>query len=403
MNTNLLSRKSPSSAPAEPPPIPWQRKRTRRAVVKVVVGLVVVFLLIAGIKAWQIMTLVSAGKSMVPPPTTVTSATVQKGDWQPTLTAVGSINPVQGAMISAELPGTVAAINFQSGTLVKKGDILLKLDASVEQAQLRAAEAEAELAKADFERARDLATRKVISPAELDAASSKYEQRKAVVENIQSVIAKKEIRAPFDGAAGIRTVNPGEMVTIGRALVTLQALDQVFFDFALPQQQLAEVKPDLAVKVTTDVFPGREFEGKLTAVNSAVDPVTRNVALQATLDNADHTLRPGMFGRVKVFLPQSNPTLFIPATAVSYAPYGNSVFVIDKKHDDKTGKDSLVLRQQFIRTGETRGDFVAVTDGLKEGDAVVSVGVFKLRNGMDVVVDNTLQPKSEMNPKPADA
>jgi membrane fusion protein (multidrug efflux system) len=403
MNTNLLSRKSPSSAPVAPPPIPWQRKRTRRAVVKVVMGLVAIFLIIAGIKAWQIMTLVSAGKKMVPPPTTVTSSTVQKADWQPTLTAVGSINPVQGAMISAELPGTVAEINFQSGTLVKKGDILLKLDASVEQAQLRAAEAEAELAKADFERARDLAARKVISPAELDAASSKYEQRKAVVENIQSVIAKKEIRAPFDGAAGIRTVNPGEMVTVGRALVTLQALDQVFFDFALPQQQLAEVKPDLAVKVTTDVFPGREFEGKLTAVNSAVDPVTRNVALQATLDNADHTLRPGMFGRVKVFLPQSNPTLFIPATAVSYAPYGNSVFVIEKKHDDKTGKDSLVLRQQFIRTGETRGDFVAVTDGLKEGDAVVSIGVFKLRNGMDVVVDNTLQPKSEMDPKPVDA
>jgi len=403
MNTNLLSRKSPSSAPAAPPPIPLQKRRTRRAVIKVVAGMVAVFLLIAGVKVWQIMTLVSAGKKMVPPPTTVTSSPVQKGNWQPTLTAVGSINPVQGAMISAELPGTVAEINFQSGTLVKKGDILLKLDASAEQAQLRAAEADAELAKADFERARDLATRKVISPAELDAASSKYEQRKAVVENIQSLIAKKEIRAPFDGAAGIRTVNPGEMVTIGRALVTLQALDQVFFDFALPQQQLAEVKPDLSVKVTTDVFPDREFEGKLTAVNSAVDPVTRNVALQATLDNADHTLRPGMFGRVKVFLPQSNPTLFIPATAVSYAPYGNSVFVIDKKHDDKTGKDSLVLRQQFIRTGETRGDFVAVKDGLKEGDAVVSIGVFKLRNGMDVVVDNTLQPKSEMNPKPADS
>ena len=401
MNTNLLSPRSPSSAPVTTA-VP-KRRGVAGAVFKVVAGLVAVFLLIAGIKVWQIMTLVSAGKKMVPPPTTVTSAAVQKGDWQRTLTAVGSINPVQGAMISAELPGTVAEINFQSGTLVKKGDVLVKLDASAEQAQLRAAAADAELAKADFERARDLATRKVISPAELDAASSKYEQRKAVVENIQSVIAKKEIRAPFDGAAGIRTVNPGEMVTIGRALVTLQALDQVFFDFALPQQQLAEVKPDLAVKVTTDVFPGREFEGKLTAVNSAVDPVTRNVALQATLDNADHMLRPGMFGRGKVFLPQTNPTLFIPSMAVSYAPYGNSVFLIEKKRDDKTGKESLILRQQFIRTGETRGDFVAVTEGLKEGDELVSTGVFKMRNGMDVVVDNKLQPKMEMNPKPADA
>ena len=401
MNTNLLSHRSRSSAPVTSAPAP--KKRTRSAVFKVVAGLVAIFLLIAGIKVWQIMTLVSAGKKMVMPPTTVTSSPVQKGDWQPTLTAVGSINPVQGAMISAELPGTVSEINFQSGTLVKKGDILLKLDASAEQAQLRAAEAEAELAKTDLERARDLAARKVISSAEMDATAAKYEQKKAVAENIQSIIAKKEIRAPFDGAAGIRTVNPGEMVPVGRALVTLQALDRVFFDFALPQQQLSEVKPDLSVKVRTDVFPDREFDGKLTAINSAVDPVTRNVALQATLDNPDHTLRPGMFGRVKVLLPTTKPTLFIPATAISYAPYGNSVFIIEKKHDDKTGKDSLILRQQFIRTGETRGDFVSVTEGLNEGDSVVGIGVFKLRNGMDVVVDNTLQPKAEMNPKPTDA
>ncbi|HYJ04638.1 MAG TPA: efflux RND transporter periplasmic adaptor subunit [Chthoniobacterales bacterium] len=401
MNTNLLSPRSPSSAPVTSA-VP-QRRNLRGAVFKVVIGLVAVFLLIAGIKVWQIMTLVAAGKKMVPPPTTVTSSPVQKGDWQPTLTAVGSINAVQGAIISAELAGTVIEINFQSGTTVKKGDVLIKLDASAEQAQLRSAQADAELAKADFERAKDLANRKVISAAELDAASSKYTQKQAAVENIQSIIDKKEIRAPFDGAAGIRTVNPGQMVNVGHALVSLQALDQVFVDFALPQQQLAEVKADLAVKVTTDAMPGREFDGELTAVNSSVDPVTRNVALQATVENADHALRPGMFGRVKVFLPQSNPTLFIPATAVSYAPYGNSVFLIEKKRDDKTGQESLILRQQFIRTGETRGDFVAVTEGLKEGDSVVSIGVFKLRNGMDVVVDNTLQPKAELNPKPADA
>ena len=401
MNTNLLSRKSPSSAPVTSA-LP-QKKRTRRAVFKVVAGLVAVFLLIAGIKVWQIMTLISSGKKMTPPPTTVTSTPVEKGDWQPMLTAVGSINPVQGAMISAELAGTVSEINFQSGTLVKKGDVLLKLDASAEQAQLRSAQAEADLAKADLDRAHDLATRKVISQAEHDSASSKYAQKKAAVENIQSVIDKKEIRAPFDGAAGIRTVNPGEMVTVGRALVSLQALDQVFFDFALPQQQLGDVKSDLPVKVTTDAIPDREFDGKLTAINSSVDPATRNVSLQATVDNADHALRAGMFGRIKVLLPQTKPTLFIPATAVSYAPFGNSVFVIEKKHNDKTGKDSLLLRQQFIRTGETRGDFVAVTEGLKEGDAVVSTGVFKMRNGMDVVVDNSLQPKAELNPKPSDS
>jgi membrane fusion protein, multidrug efflux system len=378
-------------------------KRTTKSVWKVIAALVGIFLLVAGIKVLQIVTLVSTGKKMVPPPTTVTSAEVKKGDWQPMLTAVGSISPVQGAMISAELAGTVAEIGFQSGALVKKGDVLLKLDASAEEAQLRSTQADAELAKNDLDRARGLADRKVISAAELDAAQSKYAQKKAAVDNMQSVIDKKQIRAPFDGIAGIRAVNPGQMVKVGDPLVSLQALDQVFVDFSLPQQQLADVKPDLPVKVTTDAIPDREFEGKLTAVNSSIDPVTRNVSLQATLENADHALRAGIFARVKVLLPQKNPTLFIPATAVLYAPYGNSVFVIEKKSDEKTKKENLTLRQQFIRTGETRGDFVAVTDGLKANEQIVSTGVFKLRNGMNVVIDNKLAPKSELAPKPADS
>jgi membrane fusion protein (multidrug efflux system) len=333
----------------------------------------------------------------------VTSVDVKQADWQPMLTAVGSISPVQGAMISAELAGTVAEINFQSGSLVKKGEVLLKLDASAEEAQMRSAEADLALAKNDLDRARSLAERKVISAAEFDATQSKYSQKKAAVDNMQSVIDKKKIRAPFDGTAGIRVVNPGQMVKVGDALVSLQALGQVFVDFSLPQQQLADVKTGLPVKVTTDAVPNREFEGKLTAVNSSIDPATRNVSLQATLDNQDNALRPGMFGRVKVLLPQKHPTLFIPATAVSYAPYGNSVFVIEKKSDEKTKQDNLILRQQFIRTGETRGDFVAVTDGLKASEQVVSSGVFKLRNGMNIVVDNKLAPKSELAPKPVDS
>jgi membrane fusion protein (multidrug efflux system) len=378
-------------------------KPTTKAVWKVMAALVGIFLIIAGIKVLQMWTMISAGKKMVPPPTTVTSAEVTKGDWRPMLTAVGSISPVQGAMISAELAGTVAEINFQSGALVKKGEVLLKLDASAEEAQMRSAEADRELAKNDLDRARGLAERKVISAAEFDATQSKYAQKKAAVENMQSVIDKKQIRAPFDGTAGIRAVNPGQMVKVGDPLVSLQALGQVFVDFSLPQQQLADVKPDLPVKVTTDAIPDREFEGKLTAVNSSIDPTTRNVSLQATLDNQDNALRAGMFGRVKVLLPQKNPTLFIPATAVSYAPYGNSVFVIEKKSDDKTKQENLILRQQFIRTGETRGDFVAVTNGLKANEQIVSTGVFKLRNGMNVVIDNKLAPKSELAPKPADS
>ena len=246
---------------------------------------------------------------------------------------------------------------------MKKGDVLVKLDASAEQAQLRAAQADAELAKADFERASDLAVRKVISEAEFDAAQSKFtaeDRRRSKTCNRSSTKRRSARRSMASPASATST--RGRWFNVGHALVSLQALDQVFVDFSLPQQQLAEVKPDLPVKVTTDAIPGREFEGKLTAINSAIDPVTRNVSLQATVDNADHALRAGMFGRVESAPAGNKPTLFIPATAVSYAPYGNSVFLIEKKHDEKTGKDSLVLRQQFIRTGETRGDFVAVTE-----------------------------------------
>ncbi len=403
MQTNLLSPNAPSPTSSyrnrtSAPP----KKRARGAVFLVIIALVAALLVIGGVKALQIMKLINMGKTMVPPPTTVTSAKVEQANWQPALSAIGSVAPVQGATISAELSGMVTEIGFQSGTAVKKGDVLLKLDASAEQAQMRSALADAELAKADFDRARDLAERRVISKAEFDIAASRFTQRQAAVDNMKSVIDKKEIRAPFDGIAGIREVNPGQMVPVGQNLVTLQALDQVFIDFSLPQQQLNEIKSGLPVKVTTDAMEGREFDGILTAVNSAIDPATRSVSLQATIDNADHALRAGMFARVKVLLPQENATLFIPATSVSYAPYGNSVYVIEKKQDEKTKAESLVIRQQFVRTGETRGDFVAVTEGLKLGQEIVSTAVFKLRNAMDVVVDNALAPKNEEAPKPAD-
>jgi len=308
---------------------------------------------------------------------------------------------VQGAMISTELPGTVAEVAFESGAMVQKGDLLVQLDTSAEEAQLRSADADTELARADVERARDLTARKVISKAELDAAEAKFKQKSAMTENMRAMIAKKTIRAPFDGAAGIRAVNVGQMINAGQQVVPLQALDPVYVDFALPQQRLAELSNGLEVRVTTDAFPEQEFRGKLTAINSAVDMATRNVSLQATLPNPDHSLRPGMFAKVAVALPQKNPVLVIPATAVSYAPYGDSVFVIEKKKDEKTKQEMQLIRQQFVRLGETRGDFVTVTNGLKAGETVVSSGVFKLRNGMPVVINNELAPKPELSPKPA--
>ncbi len=377
-----------------------KKRSSKKAIFLVILGLVAVFLLIFGTKALQIVAMISAGKAMVPPPTTVTSATVQQANWAPTLSAVGSITPVQGATISAELPGMVTEIGFESGRPVKKGDLLVKLDSSAEQAQLRSAQADFELAKAEYERSQNLAKGNVISKAEGDAATAKFSQARAGVENMQSIIDKKEIHAPFDGIAGIREVNPGQMVPAGQKLVTLQALDKVFVDFSLPQQDLGKVKVGLPVKMTTDAIEGREFTGTLSAINSAIDPTTRAVSLQATIDNADHALRAGMFAEVEVLLPETNPTLFIPTTAVAYAPFGNSVYVITQKKDEKTGKTSLTTEQKFIRTGETRGDFVAVGEGLEKGQEIVSTGVFKMRNGMNVVVDNKLAPKTKLNPTP---
>lgn len=383
------------------PPVP--KKRVRRAVFKVVVAVLAVFLLLAAVYASQIVKMIKMGSKMVPPPETVTSAEVQSTEWQPMLSAVGSISPVQGATVSTELAGTVSEIAFESGAQVKKGDLLVRIDASAEEAQLRSAEADENLAKSDLDRSRDLAARKVISSAELEAAEAKFKQKTAAVDNLKSVIVKKNIAAPFDGRAGIRQVNAGQMIPVGTNIVAVQTLDPVFADFNLPQQRAGEITPGLGVRVTSDAFPGEQFDGKLTAVNSSVDPVTRNVALQATLANPEQKLKPGMFAKVNVLLPQKKPVLIIPATAIAYAPYGNSAYVIEQKKDEKTGAENLTIRQQFVRTGETRGDFVEVTDGLKEGDQIVGTGLFKLRNGMAVHIDNKLAPKLEEAPTPADS
>jgi membrane fusion protein (multidrug efflux system) len=378
----------------------FNMKPMSKNIMKALIGVSAVVFVLILIKGWQIFAMVSGGEQGTPP-TTVTSADVKQENWPPLLSAVGSVSPVQGATISSELPGTVAEVGFESGALVKKGDLLVRLDTSAEDAQLRSADAETAWAHADLERARDLAARKVISKAELDAAEAKFKQRSAVSENMRAMIGKKTIRAPFDGIAGIRTVNVGQTVKEGDQIVPLQSLDPVYLDFALPQQRLAELSTGLEVRMRTDAFAGKEFRGTLTAINSAVDMATRNISLQATLPNSDHLLRPGMFAKVDVVLPAKKPVLVIPATAISYAPYGDSVFVIEKKKDEKTGKESQVIRQQFIRTGETRGDFVTITKGLKGGEVVVSSGVFKLRNGMPVVVNNELAPKAELEPTPA--
>jgi membrane fusion protein (multidrug efflux system) len=363
--------------------------------------LATILILVFGIKALQIRKMMSTKMEM--PPTTVSSATVNEEDWAPTLSAVGSISAVQGAVVSSELGGVVSQISFENGGAAKKGDLLVQLDASAEEALLRSAEAEAELGRQDLERTRGLASRKVVSKAELDAAESKFNRLNAVVDQMHSNIRKKTIIAPFDGQLGIRQVNVGQMINAGQQVVPLTSLDPVFADFALPQQYLGEVTPGLDVHVTTDALPGRVFNGKLTAINSMVDSSTRNITLQATLENPDHALRPGMFAKAEVTLPEKHKALVVPGSAISYAPFGDSVYVIEKKKDEKTGKESQVIRQQFVRVGEARGDLVAITQGLKAGETVVGTGVFKLRNGMTVTINNDLAPNPQVNPKPIDS
>ena len=378
------------------------RPRRRWRPVAIAIALLVAILAFAfGIKALQIGKMMSTKMEM--PPTTVSSATVKEEDWAPTLSAVGSISAVQGTVVSSELGGVVSKIGFENGGAAKKGDLLLQLDASAEEALLRSAEAEAELGRQDLERTRGLASHKVVSKAELDAAESKFNRLNAVVDQMHSNIRKKTIIAPFDGQLGIRQVNVGQMINSGQQVVQLTSLDSLFADFALPQQYLGQLPPGLEVHVTTDALPGHVFPGKVTAINSMVDSSTRNITLQATLENPDHVLRPGMFAKAEVTLPEKHKALVVPGSAISYAPFGDSVFVIEKKKDEKTGKESQAIRQQFVRVGEARGDLVAITQGLKAGETIVSTGVFKLRNGMTVTINNDLAPNPQVNPNPIDS
>jgi membrane fusion protein (multidrug efflux system) len=374
--------------------------RTRLTALATVFALLCLVCGLGDIKFLQFHKLASMPQRM--PEMTVTSAVVQEEDWAPVLSSVGSISAVQGAVVASELGGVVSQIAFDNGGKAKKGDLLVQLDASAEEAQLHSAEADMDLARTDLERSRDLVSRKVISQADIDAAESKFKQKGAMVDQMRSMITKKTVRAPFDGQLGIRQVNVGQMINPGQQVVPLTSLDSVFADFALPQQHLGKLADGLEVKVTTDALPGHVFIGKLSAINSVVDANTRNVTLQALLASPDHALRPGMFAKVEVILPEKQKALVVPGSAISYAPFGDSVFVIEKKKDPKTGNESQTIRQQFVRIGESRGDFVSITQGLRAGETIVSTGVFKLRSGMAVTINNSLAPKPQLNPTPAD-
>jgi membrane fusion protein (multidrug efflux system) len=366
-------------------------------------GLMVLIGGLAGIKYLQIERMTAYGDNFVPPPEVVTTATAKKDSWESFLTAVGSLEAVQGVVVTAELTGKVVHIAFDPGTMVEAGDLLVQQDTSVESAQLRAAEAEVALAKINFKRSKELVAAKTISQSDFDNADAQFKQAVAQADNIRAMIGKKTIRAPFAGRLGIRQVNLGQTLNEGDEIVSLQFLDLLYVNFLFPQQRLAQVYPGLAIRLTTDAFPGQVVSGKITAINPQVDAATRNIRIQATVANSEERLRPGMYVNVSVVLPDRIEVLAIPATSVLYAPYGDSVFVVEKKKNDTNESSGLVLNQKFIRLGEKRGDYISVVSGLKQGETVVSTGVFKLRNGQAVVIDNTLSPDFKQMPKPADA
>jgi membrane fusion protein, multidrug efflux system len=373
---------------------------------KILMAVFVVLLIVgalAGVKTLQIQKLMADGKSFASPPECVSSAVAREEKWQGTLTAIGSVTAVQGVTVTPELAGIIREIAFESGAVVAKDALLVRLDTSTEEAQLHALEAQEELARLTLARERTLRSQNMVPQSELETAEATLKQNEGMADATRAIIQKKTIRAPFGGRLGIRLVNLGQYLDTGKPIVSLQSLTPIYADFSLPQQELARLQTGMRVRVTTDTYPGRQFEGTLTAINPDLDAQTRSVGLQATFENAEQLLRPGMFARVEVLLPEEQPVLVIPATSVLSAPYGDSVYVIESKPGKDGGKPELAVRQQFIRTGRAQGDFVSVESGLKPGERIVSAGIFKLRNGMSVIENNELSPKNELAPHPSDS
>ncbi len=376
------------------------KTKTKQWVVAIA-GLLLTIAVLIGIKAGQIGSMIKAGKAFVPPPEAVTSAQAEASEWEATRAAIGTLVAVRGVTLGSELAGLVREIGFESGASVKRGAVLVKLDTSTEEAQLEASVADGALARISLERARTLRKGGANTQADLDAAEARARQTEATVAGLRATIAKKTIRAPFDGRIAIRQVELGQVVSPGTAIASLQSVSPIHADFWLPQQALAELKVGQRARLRTDAFPGSSWDGEITTVNPEIDVATRNVRVRATFLNADGQLRPGMFANVEILSSERRQVLLIPATSVIFAPYGDSVFAIEEKREE-SGKATAVARQKFVRLGERRGDFVEVTSGISAGATIVSTGAFKLRNGASVLVNNALAPQAELAPKPTD-
>ena len=375
----------------------WKRMILMLAVAAVVIAA------LGFVKFRQFQAATAQAAAFQPPPEAVTTIVARQARWPVTLNAIGTVAAVQGVTVSADLPGIVSRINFDSGKPVRAGDVLVELDTKQEQAQLAAMEAQRELARLNFDRMQGLVNEGAISRAEYDRAAAERKQTEAGVGEIRATIERKTIRAPFSGILGLRLVNLGQYLAGGAAVVALQSLDPIYVNFGVPQQDAGQVQAGRAVRVTaTGDLAGAEFAGRITAIDSTVDATTRNIQVQVTLANPKGILRPGMFVQTEVRLGESRPVVALPASAISYAPYGDSVFVVAELKG-RDGKPYRGVRQQFVKVEGSRGDQVAVVGGLKPGDEVVTSGAFKLRNGAAVVVNNKVRPANNPAPKPEDS
>jgi membrane fusion protein, multidrug efflux system len=365
----------------------------------------VVLLVLGGlafVKYRQVQTAVAASKSFQLPPEAVTSIVAKQSPWPNTIGVIGTMEAVHGVTVSADLPGTVAKINFESGKSVQAGDILVELDTRQERAQLASLQAQHELSSLNYDRAKNLSNAGVVSRQDYDRANADQRQTEANVAEVKATIERKIIRAPFSGILGLRKVNLGQYLAAGAPIVSLQSLDPIYVDFGIPQEAALKVQVGRQLVVTSDDLPGREFRGQVTALDSLVDQTTRNIQVQAALRNPGGKLKPGMFVQVDATSGAPGNFVTLPASAISYAPYGDSVFVITDMKDPK-GQTYRGVRQQFVKVGPARGDQVAILSGVKPGEEVVTSGVFKLRNGAAVQVNNKVQPENNPAPKPEDS
>jgi membrane fusion protein (multidrug efflux system) len=354
------------------------------------------------VKFKQVQSAIAAGSSFQPPPEAVTSLVARQEQWPGTMNVIGTAEAVHGVTVSADLAGIVDRIAFESGQSVREGAVLVELDTRQEHAQLASLEAQRDLAKVNFDRMEGLVKAGVISRMDYDQATAQQKATAANVAEIRATIERKTIRAPFSGILGIRKVNLGQYMAAGGAIVPLQSLNPIYVNFGVPQQAAGQVRVGQTLRVTTEDVAGHVFTGRVTAIDSVVDQTTRNVQVQATLANPDGKLRPGMFIQVELAFGAPQPVITLPTSAISYAPYGDSVYVITDLKDPK-GRTYRGVRQTFVKVGGSRGDQVAVISGVKPGDEVVTSGVFKLRNGAAVQVNNKVQPGNNPAPKPEDS